>query len=147
MSRPYHVALAHWATSTHTETEMKTKVSELAGAALDWAVATAEGATEEWRAVGPFWWGVLYPAIREDGRDIDYRPSRDGGYGSQIIEREKIGTLHVDDGDPLTLWSAYIDRPADNWFGHGPTHLIAAMRCYVASKLGDTIDIPEELLK
>jgi hypothetical protein len=27
----------------------------------------------------------------------------------------------------------------------GPTPLIAAMRCYVASKLGDEIDIPEEL--
>ena len=28
----------------------------------------------------------------------------------------------------------------------GPTHLVAAMRCYVASKLGDTIEVPEELL-
>ncbi len=28
---------------------------------------------------------------------------------------------------------------------HGPTPLIAAMRCYVASKLGDEIEIPEEL--
>ena len=28
----------------------------------------------------------------------------------------------------------------------GPTPLIAAMRCYVASKLGDDVDIPEELL-
>jgi hypothetical protein len=27
----------------------------------------------------------------------------------------------------------------------GPTPLIAAMRCYVASKLGDEVDIPEEL--
>jgi hypothetical protein len=28
---------------------------------------------------------------------------------------------------------------------HGPTPLIAAMRCYVASKLGDEVEIPEEL--
>jgi hypothetical protein len=28
---------------------------------------------------------------------------------------------------------------------HGPTPLIAAMRCYVASKLGDAVEIPEEL--
>jgi hypothetical protein len=27
----------------------------------------------------------------------------------------------------------------------GPTPLIAAMRCYVASKLGDEIEIPENL--
>ena len=26
-----------------------------------------------------------------------------------------------------------------------PTPLIAAMRCYVASKLGDEVDVPEEL--
>jgi len=27
----------------------------------------------------------------------------------------------------------------------GPTPLIAAMRCYVASKLGEEVDVPEEL--
>ena len=30
-------------------------------------------------------------------------------------------------------------------FYEGPTPLIAAMRCYVASKLGDEVDVPEEL--
>jgi hypothetical protein len=29
--------------------------------------------------------------------------------------------------------------------GEGDTCLIAAMRCYVASKLGDEVEIPEEL--
>lgn len=29
---------------------------------------------------------------------------------------------------------------------YGPTPLIAAMRCFVASKLGDEVEIPEELL-
>mgnify|MGYP003443521145 FL=1 len=29
----------------------------------------------------------------------------------------------------------------------GPTPLVAAMRCYVASKLGDEVDVPEELMK
>jgi hypothetical protein len=29
---------------------------------------------------------------------------------------------------------------------YGPTPLIAAMRCYVASKLGDEVDVPEELM-
>jgi hypothetical protein len=28
---------------------------------------------------------------------------------------------------------------------YGPTPLIAAMRCYVASKMGDDIELPEEL--
>jgi len=29
--------------------------------------------------------------------------------------------------------------------GVGPTHLIAACRCYVVSKLGDVAEVPEEL--
>ena len=33
------------------------------------------------------------------------------------------------------------------WFHKGPTPLIAAMRCYVASKLGDEVEIPEELME
>ena len=31
-------------------------------------------------------------------------------------------------------------------YGYGPTPLIAAMRCYVASKLGDEVEVPVELL-
>lgn len=37
----------------------------------------------------------------------------------------------------------------EDWPRHyfvGPTPLIAAMRCYVASKLGDEVEVPEELL-
>lgn len=37
-----------------------------------------------------------------------------------------------------------------DWHKHylcGPTPLIAAMRCFVASKLGDEVEIPEELVK
>jgi hypothetical protein len=29
----------------------------------------------------------------------------------------------------------------------GPTPLVAAMRCYVASKMGDEVDVPEDLLQ
>ena len=29
---------------------------------------------------------------------------------------------------------------------HGPTPLVAAMRAYVASKLGDEIDVPDDLV-
>ena len=28
----------------------------------------------------------------------------------------------------------------------GPTPLVATMRCYVASKLGDEVDVPDELV-
>jgi len=34
----------------------------------------------------------------------------------------------------------------EEWGCYGPTPLIAAMRCYVASKLGEEVEAPEELL-
>ena len=112
---------------------MKTKTSNLIGPALDWAVAKCEGLdlfqTEGW--------------VYMDGIRAVFRPSTDWSQGGPIIERERM-------------------FPQENWGpGHdgerafycinskvyyvGPTPLVAAMRCYVASKLGDDIDIPEEL--
>lgn len=60
--------------------------------------------------------------------------------GGPIIEREKI-TLDPFDDSPN--WCATI--PGYMYRVYGPTPLIAAMRCYVASKLGDVVEIPEEL--
>jgi hypothetical protein len=101
------------------------KTSELTGAALDWAVAKCEG------------------AINGDDLDIGfileggYSPSTDWAQGGPIIERERIELEH--DG---FIWWARIKADEDY---SGPTPLIAAMRCYVASKLGDEVEIPEEL--
>ena len=41
---------------------------------------------------------------------------------------------------PVTFDGGYRQK---TWFGK--TKLIAAMRCYVASKLGDEVEVPEEL--
>jgi hypothetical protein len=112
------------------------KTSELTGTALDWAVAKCEG--------------LLLP----DGGNLQifnkqlrahpaklgtlYTPSTDWSQGGPIIEREGITLTHQAD-----QWSAQTD---DDLFAYGPTPLIAAMRCYVASKLGDDVEIPEELM-
>ena len=61
--------------------------------------------------------------------------------GGPIIEREKIGVGYTTEGGATWL-AAKTDDP---FYISGPTPLVAAMRCYVASKLGDTVDIPEEL--
>ena len=118
------------------------KTSELTGAALDWAVAKCEGVTDEWREDGPFLWHGV-PCIRIGGHDVNYRPSTDWAQGGPIIEREKIRldtTWNCEDG----YWSARMDTVGGWWLGDTP--LMAAMRCYCVSKLGDTVDIPEELL-
>ena len=110
------------------------RTSELTDAALDWAVAMAEN------------WA---------GADFEVKPySTDWAQGGPIIEREEINLLKRDDRP----WSGYAyrygkhkklrgQRGCEIFRATGPTPLIAAMRCYVASKLGDTIDIPEELCK
>jgi hypothetical protein len=68
-------------------------------------------------------------------------PSTDGAQGMEIIEREKITIEYLGWAD--TKWQSNIE--GEN-YSQGPAPLIAAMRCYVASKLGDTVEIPNELL-
>lgn len=98
------------------------KTSELTGAALDWAVAKCEGAL--WDGEGePASYQTAYPEY-----------STWWNHGGPIIEREGIAT-----GKSWECWKAFTDANT----GEGPTPLIAAMRCYVASKLGDEIDVPE----
>jgi hypothetical protein len=122
---------------------MRIKTSELTGDALDWAVAKCEGRrvefnhqyTEEtkfdgWWQLGPNHWQPLN------------KYSTDWAQGGPIIEREGI-TVARRGGQSFSPWGAVLQE--FEFEEEGPTPLIAAMRCYVASKLGDTIDIPEEL--
>lgn len=111
---------------------MKIKTSELTGSALDWAVAQCEGRTDR------FW--------MNDSIYGCYSPSRYWGLGGPIIDREKISTW-PDDASTEWLAEYRFRRARDDDYFAGPTLLIAGLRCYVASKLGDEIDAPEELLK
>ena len=106
---------------------MKIQTSELTGAALDWAVAKCER---------------KYFAQEGEKFKRAYSPSTDWSQGGPIIEEETIDLAPQITG---TWIARAIDhRPVA--LQEGCTPLIAAMRCYVASKLGDTIEIPEELL-
>jgi hypothetical protein len=128
---------------------MKTKTAELTGAALDWAVAKITN--PEWTDEDRRYNTIGYV----DTGDIDdepYAPSTDWAQGGPIIEREKIDTNHIsiDQYSGDSYWVASFPRPAthkDLWrFGYGPTLLIAAMRCYVANKLGDEVEVPDGLV-
>lgn len=119
---------------------MKIKTAELTEAALDWAVATI----------------IKARIISFDGlhiRDIVgtvYSPSTDWAQGGPIVSLGKIDFTHfLNNGEEYVLaeirsqGDSTCERQAMAW---GETELIAAMRCYVASKLGDVVEIPEELL-
>jgi hypothetical protein len=118
------------------------KTSELQGAALDWAVAKAEGV--DGYIVNESFMTRWTDDECEDG--VDYHYSTDWAQGGPIIERERISIEDCQDGAGLYWEATRIEPPAVSE-ARGPTPLIAAMRCYVASKLGDEVEVPDELLE
>ncbi len=118
------------------------KTTDLIGPALDWAVAKCEDVTEE--DIADY---LHYDCAR-------YSPSTNWEQGGPIIELKRINVFvpEINDYEKQTVtraktWVATIpDMSLDYIQKEGPTLLIAAMRCYVASKLGDEVKIPEELL-
>jgi hypothetical protein len=126
--------------NTPKGSEMKT--SELTGTALNWAVAKAEGMHVTMTRGG--WFVFDSDAYREFCNDYDddklqsFRPSTNWAQGGAIIERERVCLL--DQGGDY--WQALCGWTET----FGDTPLIAAMRCYVASKLGDEVEVPAELI-
>lgn len=137
---------------------MKIETKELTGAALDYAVALALGAEprDDYGRPCLQWPGacVLMDAAKNPRYITTPDYSTSWSQAGPIIERELISV------EPNFLSAGY-ERPNGAWewrascvteddkayWLDGPTPLIAAMRCFVASKLGDTVDIPDELIK
>jgi hypothetical protein len=105
------------------------KTSELQREALNWAVAKCEG-----------YFDIGMASVHDGVTSVFYfplwQPSTDWALAGPIIERE-ISRIE-DLGD---TWEAC----GYGFTANGPTPLIAAMRCYVASKLGDEVEVPDEL--
>ena len=116
---------------------MKTiKVSEATPVQLDWLVAKCLGESED-ETLDPLTW--LHTAKPTGCWDF----CTNWAQGGPIIERENI-SVGYQGHLGVSLDSLWYATNRDDAFGLGPTPLIAAMRCY-ASKLGDEIEIPEEL--
>lgn len=115
---------------------MKIKISETTPPQLDWLVAKCEGVTVRWSAPHEQLLVVGKPYV-------PFVAHRDWGLCGPILERERISVSHSIEGDWMGYYTIDFDMQS---VSRGPTPLIAAMRCYVASKLGDEVDIPEELV-
>jgi hypothetical protein len=139
------------------------KVSELTGAQLDYWVAKAEGIEPYWQHEGApqAWVGVYFlrgEPVRSEHPASEmepYCPSIDWVQGGPIIEREKIGLEPPFSGEDGGPWMAYYLGPPVEGSYHptedamhtnvsGPTPLIAAMRAYVASRFGETVETKQE---
>lgn len=123
---------------------MKVKTSKLKDDALAWAVAKCQGAGAA--LVKTHSRGEVL-LLSDNTEDCDagehYHPQTNWAQGGPIIERENISIT----GTAFSWWEC-----EEGWYAHvgdifayGDTPLVAAMRAYVASKLGDEVEIPEEL--
>lgn len=130
-------------------TEVKT--ADLAGPALDWAAAKAEGVTvrvlsadnpgelwqvqKQWRGDGPYWpstdWAQGGPLIDSCMIDVTQCPGRAKTHKARAV-----------------MDSSFLDKMGlrQRVSASGPTALIAACRAIVAAKLGDVVSVPSELL-
>jgi hypothetical protein len=110
------------------------KTFELTGAALDWAVWACEKPDD---------------AFLQQRRKC--RPySTSWNEGGPIIERERIELCNwaIEGWEAKATSYQFLNTPNERAVfaaGSGPTPLIAAMRCYVASKCGESIQVPEGL--
>lgn len=123
------------------------KVSELSGVDLDYAVARALGyvdyPTDSGGAANLWYLNSATAPFCEKVYKKDFKPST-GSYGDIIIDREKIATEWCWSLDE-PCWQARIHQHSvklSHW-EDGATRREAAMRCFVYSKLGDNVEVPE----
>ena len=141
------------------------KTSKLTGTALDWAVSKCEGipvkitrtssCAEE--AIGKVTYSIDFDQTwNAKGQEcwLSYSPTYNWAIGGPILQKEGIELLcNLTEREAARFsiptkadWQAFhrSDRKTEaRQFANTP--LIAAMRCYVARKLGDEVDIPKEL--
>ena len=121
---------------------MKVKVSEAKDAVLDWLVAKADQPVYSDKAL------IKALTAGSNGIGIEwdaFEPTTNWAQGGPIIERERISIDLFRDG-----WYAVRGAQEDHYYrdtpqAAGPTALVAAMRCYVASRLGEEVEVPDEL--
>lgn len=101
---------------------MKVKVNESEGKVLDYLVTKCAD--------------VPFPVVYDErGETVEVSPSTNWAQGGAIIEREGISL----ECDEFARWHANGGWSSD-------TPLLSAMRCYVAIKMGDEVDVPDELV-
>lgn len=142
---------------------MKIKTSELTGKALAYAAFCAGGMSfyllkhceypddHAWVMHGD---GTIRNAVEVPSNAMSrhygytfWSPHEDWSQGGPIIEREmRDHGFDVWRTKDMTQCAATYERGLPDSYVFGPTTLIAAMRCFVASRLGDEVDVPEELL-
>jgi hypothetical protein len=124
---------------------MKVKVNEAEREVLDWMVVMAHGEqhNRDFRFVGK----RIYATQWAQDEGVIYSPSATWANGGPIIERERLQVTTDRSGEWICSIPYAVEMGGYRKYIYtsGPTPLIAAMRCYVVSKLGEEVRVPEEL--
>lgn len=118
---------------------MKIKIDEAEGDVLDYittSLATEYGAIYEC--------GAVFARTESGNRGRRFNPSSNWEHGGPIIAREGI-SIRQSIGHPVL---AFLWRKDATWDfkAYGPTPLIAAMRCFVKSQIGEETVIAANIL-
>lgn len=123
---------------------IEVKTAGLTGHALDWAVAQSEGLEASleppqynvpWRV----FWKKRGQALEWD---VLYNPHEDWALAGSLIDKH-YPTFSFSDG---LLRAEVIVASGEPFSAVGPDYLVAACRAIVAAKLGDTVQVPKELM-
>ncbi|MGN8259454.1 phage protein NinX family protein [Pseudomonas sp. SMSB3] len=135
---------------------IKVKTGDLAGEALGWAVGKAEGldlflAPPEY---GNPWRVFARYQASETEHTKRYNPWKDWALGGLLIDKHHVQTSFNGSGFSRSptgeYWCAYVCRPSGQQefpSGGGPNALTAVCRAIAQAKLGDTVQVPKELVQ
>lgn len=116
---------------------MKIKTSELSGTALDWAVAKADDLPIAY--IDPF----KRVLVAGEGGCDSFSPSTNWSQCGPLIEKYNLSIIE-ECGEWCAIKEMELGKILSN-YPYGETYLIAACRAIVASRLGDEVEVPEEL--
>lgn len=119
---------------------MKLKVSETTNIQLDWLVAKIEGMKARLGKSDV----EIFHICRTAGMHVY---STDWSQGGPILTRERISRTIDHSGLWIAYWTdGYGDGDeANKWMQCDRSELVAGLRCFVTSKLGEEVEIPDEL--
>ncbi|QKK95750.1 DUF2591 domain-containing protein [Pseudomonas sp. 13159349] len=127
---------------------IEVKTADLAGEALGWAVGKAEGL--DLQLAPPGYNGVPWRVFaRYQGQAIEhtkrFNPWEDWSLGGPLLEKRMV-SLHCPQSTD-DIWAGWVITDKGEFCQAGDSALIAACRAIVAAKLGDTVQVPKELMQ
>lgn len=131
---------------------MKAKTNTLTGIPLNYIVAVCEKVSSFLIEEGYCQGGKLVQSGKYDWPNdcyIELNYSTDWAQGGPILSREHISRTIDHSGLWIAYWTdGYTEGDeGKKWMQCDRSELVAGLRCYVASKLGEEVDVPEELMK